>query len=128
MRNAILAQPYGQPRAGSHARTYNLAWRQTLRRRRGDTDAVYNGCLYLPVSIMMTDHTYLHEQQISLTPRAKTVNIIYVLVVYLQVPVEANETTSIRGWMVRYVQQLLRADSKRTVTRPAICQLISDIW
>ena len=29
---------------------YNLVWRQTKRRRRGDTAAAYYGCLYLPLS------------------------------------------------------------------------------
>ena len=38
-------------RAGSYARTtYNLVWRQTKRRQRGDAAAAYYGCLYLPVS------------------------------------------------------------------------------
>ena len=43
---------YGELRAGLYTprTTYNLVWRQTKRRRRGDTAAAYYGCLYLPLS------------------------------------------------------------------------------
>ena len=51
---------------------------------------------YFPLLYVMTIHTYIcvHKQQKSCTPRVKApVNSIYVLLVYLQLPVEANETT-----------------------------------
>ena len=57
VKNTTPAVPYGQSRAGSYARTYNLPWRQTICRRRGDAAAVYYGCLYPPVSIVDTDDT-----------------------------------------------------------------------
>ena len=47
--NTIPAQPYGQPRAVSYARAYNLARRQIRCRRRGDAGAVYYVCLYLSI-------------------------------------------------------------------------------
>ena len=51
MKNTILAQPYGQPRAVSYARAYNFIRRQTICRRRGDAAAVYYGCLHLPIDV-----------------------------------------------------------------------------
>ena len=52
MKNTILAQPYGQPRAVSNARAYNLSRRQTICTRRGDAAAVYYGCL-LPIEVII---------------------------------------------------------------------------
>ena len=43
VKQSIPAQPFEQLRVGSYAYTYNLAWRQTKRRRRGDAAAVYYG-------------------------------------------------------------------------------------
>ena len=49
MKSTIVpAQPYGQPRAGSYARAYNLARWKTICRRDGAA-AVYCGCLYLSI-------------------------------------------------------------------------------
>ena len=51
-----------------YARTYNLAWWQTIRRRRGGEAALYYDCLnYQP----MSDDTYVHKQQTSRGPRVE---------------------------------------------------------
>ena len=92
----------------THVRTYNLAWRQTKCRRGGDATACLTDVCTYQYQLLMTDYTYVHEQQTSRTPRVKTVNSILCTSSVATCTCGGERNNS--GSRVGYVHKLLWAD------------------